>query len=152
MTTPCRRVFAWCAGVMFLVALIGCGEKPVATQGVLTVDGKPLAGAIVMFSPDEAAGKSATGTTDAAGKFRLTTATLNDGALPGSYKVTVTHSEPIKVPPEIKDPDEQKTFLASQPQKPSIIPEKYTLPDQTPLKHRVPQDGDAKLDIVSAKQ
>jgi hypothetical protein len=135
--------------IFILVA--GCARAPVPVQGTLTVDGKPLANANVMFVPDDPEGKTATGTTDASGAFRLTTFKLNDGAMRGSYKVTVTHSERIEIPANITDPDEQKEFMASQPRKPPVIPEAYAQPDQTPLKHRVPEDGDAKLDVPRAK-
>src|SRR2546422_918840 len=107
----------WISGLFISAFAIGCGAKPVPVQGVLTVDGKALANATVIFVPDDAAGKSATGLTDVSGAFRLTTFKLNDGALRGAYKITVTHSERIEVPPEIKDPDEQKAFIASQAQK-----------------------------------
>ena len=135
----------------FLILITGCARSPLPVQGTLTVDGRPLANANVIFVPDDPDGKSATGTTDASGAFRLTTFKLHDGAMRGSYKVTVTHSERIEIPADIKDPDEQKAFLASQPVKPSVIPQAYTQSDQTPLKHRVPEDGDAKLDVPRAK-
>lgn len=137
------------AGILILLTGLGCGASPVGVKGALTVDGKPLANATVMFVPEDADGKTATGTTDASGAFRLTTFKLNDGAMRGSYKIVVTHSEPVVIPKDIKDVDEQKAYVASQPRKPSIVPEKYSHAEQTPLKHRVPQDGDAKIEIKS---
>ena len=138
-------------GLLLTASVVGCGVRPIPVQGVLTVDGKPLAKASVMFVSDDADGKTASGITDESGVFRLTTFTLNDGAMRGAYKVVVTHSEPVVVPAEIKDPDEQKAFVASQSRKSSIVPEVYSSQDKTPLKHRVPEDGNAKIEISRAK-
>jgi hypothetical protein len=56
--------------------------------GTITRNGKPLEGAAVSFMPD-VGGQSATGITDASGKYQLTTRKKDDGALPGQYKVTI---------------------------------------------------------------
>src|SRR5215204_672559 len=67
----------------------GCGQaKTVKVQGVVTLDGKPLPGATVTFSPIQE-GRAASGRTDTDGSFRLTTYRTDDGALPGEYKVIV---------------------------------------------------------------
>jgi hypothetical protein len=130
----------WPILVAGALSAAGCGVKPVPTRGTVAFDGKPLANATVIFTPDDPAGKAATGYTDAAGAFQLT-----GGALPGAYKVTVIHSEPVNVPPG-KTPNEVKE--ASTMRKPSDVPAMYARVDQTPLRHRVPEDGDAKIVLV----
>ena len=81
------------ASVAALATFIGCGGPrgfdTVEATGVVTLDGQSVDGADVVFQPAGAGGKAATGLTDASGKFTLTTINAGDGAMPGSYKVTV---------------------------------------------------------------
>lgn len=77
---------------LWVLAGFGCGGKdqPVRVEGVVTLDGAPLEGAIVSFLPDEKGGRFADATTAKDGSFRLSTYKRDDGALPGDYRVTVT--------------------------------------------------------------
>src|SRR5687767_926845 len=76
----------------------GCGDsRPVPVRGLVTVAGKPLAGAGVVFHPQDPHGKMAHAATGADGHYQLTTFGAEDGALPGEYKVTIIWEEP---PPE----------------------------------------------------
>ncbi len=62
--------------------------KRVKATGSVHYQDKPVEGAVVTFVSND--GKStATGQTDANGKFRLTTYVEGDGAVPGSHVVTV---------------------------------------------------------------
>jgi hypothetical protein len=74
------------------LAVLGCAGKDrlFKLEGVVTLDGQPVQGAIVSFLPDEKGGRFAVGTTAQDGSFRLTTYRKDDGALPGDYRVTVT--------------------------------------------------------------
>jgi hypothetical protein len=85
-----------------LSSLVGCGgEKRVPVAGTVTLDGKPLNGVLVVFSPDTTKGNtapiSATGpVTD--GHYELQTNAITrsgsgPGVPPGWYKVTVTIPE-----------------------------------------------------------
>src|SRR5262245_47737825 len=132
------------AGSVCAALATGCGAKPIPTKGVVLCDRKPLANAAVMFHAQDPDGRDATGQTDANGVFELTTFRLKDGALPGSYKVTVRYSEPIKVSPELKTAEDVQRAMveAGAGKRPTIVlPESCTRPDQTVLKHRVPEDG-----------
>lgn len=91
------RSRAWPRATALMVALvIGCSggggpKRPPthAVKGSVTLDGAPLAGALVSFMP--AAGQQpANGTTDAAGVYSLTSFTRGDGAMEGDYRVVVT--------------------------------------------------------------
>jgi hypothetical protein len=63
--------------------------------GVVTVDGKPVAAAQVLFtSPNR---RPAAGETDADGRYVLSTYETGDGAAVGSYTVTVTARPTIQV-------------------------------------------------------
>jgi hypothetical protein len=75
---------------------VGCGggaDQPdtVPVSGTITVEGKPLEGAQVSFL-GEGASRAAMGTTDAAGKYQLTTFEENDGAIVGKHTVSITKS------------------------------------------------------------
>lgn len=82
-----------------LIAAAGCpkggGAKlnTVKVTGTVTLDGTPLPGATVTFSPKSEGARAAFGTTDENGRFTLTTLNPGDGALPGSYAVAV--SKPV---------------------------------------------------------
>jgi hypothetical protein len=145
------------AGILMLGAVValsgaGCGgSNTVPVKGVVTFDGKPLPNATVLFIPQEPGGRDAHGTTDDDGVFVLSTAGSADGALPGAYKVTVHYSEPATVPPTATNPADVQKAMAKKTRKPSLVlPPIYCQPDKTVLKHRVPDDGDVKLELKSA--
>ncbi|NMC19814.1 MAG: carboxypeptidase regulatory-like domain-containing protein [Thermogutta sp.] len=79
-----------------LIAAAGCpgggGAKlnTVKVSGTVTLDGAPLPGATVSFVPKSDGARAAFGTTDENGRFTLTTLNPGDGAMPGSYAVSVT--------------------------------------------------------------
>lgn len=80
-----------------VVAMTGCGSGDPAVnfvQGTVTIDGKPLENATVIFSPVEGSGgRPATGKTDASGVYTLTDmqATVTGaGAAAGQYRVAIT--------------------------------------------------------------
>lgn len=70
MTGKSRRWY--CAAV--LLAATGCGRGPRpqlgTVEGVVTLDGRPLAAATVRFTP-LGPGRTAQGSTDAGGRYRL---------------------------------------------------------------------------------
>ncbi len=65
------------------------GPPTEPVSGVVTLDGKPVPQANVVFVPD-GSGQGAAGITDEAGKYTLTTTNPQDGAVVGKYKVMVT--------------------------------------------------------------
>ena len=107
-------------------------------EGTITYKGESVAGAIVSFQPSSSEGESASGTTDANGKFTLTSSHAIDGgrgALPGDYVVTVIKRE--TPPPDLDEEAynnneiDYNTLQARQNARPpapplkSLIPEKY---------------------------
>ena len=84
------------AVVAVAVLAVGCGSdgpQLAPVEGVVMLEGEPLEGAVVLFQPSEG-GKPATGLTDAAGKFVLSTHEQGDGAQVGVNKVSVTKELP----------------------------------------------------------
>jgi hypothetical protein len=142
---------------LVLLIAMGCtgNSSTVPVQGVVRLDGQPLSGASVQFVP-ESTGRDATATTDEQGRFVLSTIDPRDGALPGAYKVVITPGSPrAEAPAKAMTPDEAMAAsgaAAELPQsKPTgpTVPERYTRPDQTPLKQNVPGDGDVVIEIKS---
>ena len=88
------RVFA-----IGLLALVfgGCSgsERIVPVSGVVTLDGEPLADAVVGFEPiategEIEAGMGSYARTDAKGRFSLRSLTKEEGALVGMHRVSVS--------------------------------------------------------------
>ena len=63
-----------------------------SVSGVVTVEGQPVAEAIVSFLPDDGQ-NPANGVTDASGRYELTSFTRGDGAMEGSFRVTIVKYE-----------------------------------------------------------
>lgn len=86
--------------VVVSVALVGvwasgCGRGGPAlggVEGTVTLDGTPVEGATVTFSPVEG-GRSATAITDSAGHYRLEFTADQMGAIVGKHKVSISTFE-----------------------------------------------------------
>jgi hypothetical protein len=165
------RAFFLVCGLLCLVALCGCGKgKTVKVSGVVTLDGKPVGGAMVEFIPvDPEKGKVASGITGSDGEFRLTTKNPNDGAIPGEYKVVITLDPRTEAPEGMgkypgggMSPDQMtKAFQGivdkqrkegggGQPKKKATtIPAMYGDVKTTTLKATVPTDGKIELALRS---
>lgn len=128
-------------GIATLIA--GCGEsgpeqpETVSVSGTVTLDGTPLAGALVTFATKEF---SATAETDKDGKY-----TLPQGAVAGENLVFIS-----KLSPGYDDPDEGMDagqFEAANVDDPvarekgQLVPEKYSDPEKSILKLTVPESG-----------
>ena len=77
--------------VLVIAALTaGCQHGPDLglVEGTVTIDGRPLAGATVVFQP-KAGGHASRGTTDDAGRYQLVYIRDIKGALIGSHTVMI---------------------------------------------------------------
>lgn len=107
------RKLGFLAVVLTASSLAGCGGGNTVgvnyVEGTVTLDGAPLANAIVSFSPAPGgSGKAAVGTTDANGLYKLTdtqNTSVGGGAVAGDYQVSI--SKPVAAP--VVDPDAWKT-------------------------------------------
>jgi hypothetical protein len=97
-------------------------------KGTVTFQGSPLAEADVAFTPK--GGRPATGRTDAAGRFSLTTFKTNDGAMVGEHIVTVCKH--VK-----KDPNATGAYFDYV----QVTPEKFGRPNESPLRADVTASG-----------
>jgi hypothetical protein len=111
-----------------LVAGCGKGRTPVyPAEGQLLIGGKPAANVFVLFHPVNATGPEVlrpSATTDAEGKFRLTTYEAYDGAPAGDYVITLLY-EPVNSP------------LFRPKGKPPKVPAEYTKVETSKLRATV---------------
>jgi hypothetical protein len=139
-----------------LLALVQTGCGGIAeVKGRVTLDGKPVSGATVLFVPEPGnSARPASGLTDSEGNFRLTTYRLNDGVIPGAYKIVVTKSEGLSTPP---DPDhankkralDYKRRIEARDRQKSVIPAIYRDAETTTLRCTVPVSGTVNVELSS---
>jgi len=140
-------MFCVLAAISVVVAT-GCGKRgPVVekVEGTVTLDGAPLEGATVLFSP-AGGGLPAAGRTEAGGSFRLATAMPGlDGAVgaaAGDYVVMVTK---VETPPVIEVPTDHPDYGKALPPTGAemqskikyVVPQSYGDPKKSPLKATV---------------
>lgn len=80
----------WIASLLLLM-IFGCGPSgpPIASvTGRVTMDGKPLANAAVVFIPEN--GRPAGATTDADGNYELNFSQGRRGAIPGKNSIRIS--------------------------------------------------------------
>lgn len=127
-----------CISNLSLLALLlaGCGSSdrwkdgrpPVyPASGSVTMNGQPLEGATVIFSPEDPAGKPGVAITDKSGRFDAETFEPKDGLTAGPHKVTVEKTtlvdkqgnpvEVIREPGDVKEvrevPKQYSNFATS---------------------------------------
>jgi hypothetical protein len=145
------RIASATALALTLSAFSGCNPAPsgpplVPAEGVVTLDGKPLAGAQVMFDPQgETRGQALFGKTDSAGKFALASADRKrTGAAVGEYKVII--NKLIKpdgsdfIPDPNSGPDDTGGFR-------ELLPAAYSDQAQSQLRAEVPPSGTKTLEF-----
>ncbi len=135
-----------------LVVLSGCGSKKLKTEqvsGIVIMDGKPVAGATVTFSPvDRTKSHPATGTTDETGKYVLQTmlGDVDAGTTPGEYKVMITKTEDIETGRSSKITVGDKVEEVKEKRSENKLPAKFASASSTPLKATV-TSGSNKIDF-----
>jgi hypothetical protein len=124
-----------------LVIIIGCSDntglaKRYAVSGTINYNGKPVEKGTVTFTPTQADGRTASGDI-ANGHYTLTTAEPGDGALPGSYKVTVTAKEmdttELKAIAKGGQHHHDDAFAKAVKNAKALVPSKYSLADTSGL-------------------
>ncbi len=163
---PARgATWRYLAAIPLLV--VGCGsgidaDRPerFPVSGVVLHNAEPLAGATVVFVPDDHQ-YGATASTDDSGRFELQTFEPKDGAVPGSFKVTVRKfemepREPGQTPNELSDDGSTEDDGGDAGRSPaaggdvtdvepvierSLIPEKYGSPATSGLQVDVSETG-----------
>ena len=130
-----RWILCWMPMVALVLPLAtGCGgggPDLSSVEGTVTLDGQPLAKAIVNFEPADETGERSSyeGQTDQSGHYVLHATASNKGAEPGEYTVHIT------LPKLASDDPNAKTAIK--------VPAKYNT--QSELRATV-KDGKNKLD------
>ena len=120
--TRARRTRAWPVMILALLAMAavpGCTRNPrvVPVSGVVMYNDKPLPFGTVLFQPDK--GQMAVGEIQGDGTFQLSSYGPNDGAVPGSHRVSVNCYEGQR--PGTKQPEGGEVSMGKL-----LIPLKYT--------------------------
>ena len=143
------RAQTWLVSVALIIS--GCGietdpwkdARPdtAPASGIVTYEGEPLAGAVIVFQPTAPGGIGASALTDAEGRFELQTFPPEPGAVPGTYAVAVMKTEmpAAAATGSAGDPDPIHVV--------SVIPEKYAIPANSGLTAEVPDGGTDTLDF-----
>ena len=108
---------------LILAAVIlagGCGQPQTVLTGLVTLDGKPIAGADLEFFPINGVGRVSVTETDASGRFRVTVA-------PSALSVTVIA---IEVVGKIPDPAFPGSMIDDAR---DVFPQEYASHETTPL-------------------
>jgi hypothetical protein len=127
----------WLVGFLLLLAL-GCGSRKFApVSGKVTLNGEPLANALVAFNPipkggSSEAGPGSIGTTDANGEFTLRVRPDQPGALVGNHRVGITAMVPAAGDTDARQP--RRRGSATKP-----LPRRYN--EETTLTFEVPSAG-----------
>jgi hypothetical protein len=117
--------------ILTLLVLVGCGDGKLATvkvTGKVTLDGEPLAGASITFTPKTTGvGHPGYATTDASGIYKLQTSqgAADAGTTPGDYLVAIRKVE--------VDPDAPPPEPGYSPKTRSVIPTRYAQPTTSEL-------------------
>jgi hypothetical protein len=146
------RFTSVCAAALLITSITGCGggsdqwvagrEKVYPTSGKVTLDGKPVEGAVVMFISTSKP-LSARGLTDANGEYQLTTYEERDGAMAGEHKVTVRKTEYFEVRSGNWSEDEPTMVKKSK----ELLPVEYATESTTTLKKTVAEGGASDMNL-----
>ena len=127
-----RRLFT----VGLLIAVAGCGGKPekkeVPVAGVVTLNGEPLEGAEINYLHEQHPVGMITGPQ---GNYNFPT-----GAVPGTYKVTISKVRGVDKVPE-------GVAIGSLSDFPETLPPHYSNPRLTKLQMTVPPEGTETADF-----
>lgn len=126
---------------LLLVLVAGCGSGGpdiAGVRGKVTMDGKPLADATVVFIP-KAGGRPAAAMTDAEGMYELNFSAGRKGTIPGPNRIRVT---------TLSDPYEGEDGKMI-PGRPETIPAKYNQQSELEFDVVDGQLNEANFDLES---
>lgn len=125
---------------LMLVLITGCwsggGPTTYPVKGLVHFNGEPVEGATVTLIPSQPEGRSASGTTDSAGAFEVTTyispSLQAQGAMPGEYDIVVSKVEVRELAEDLTPQEAQAAFQKLGPPK-NLLPKKYRSPNTSGL-------------------
>lgn len=132
---------SWLGGLLVVCLCVGCSrnnpkfEKTVPVRGtVVLANGSPVSGGLITFHPKDLTKGNAFASISNDGRFELGTYGKGDGAMLGTYTVTV---EPIVYD---KNGNPRPTYLP--------IPKKYTSAEASDLTVEVTGEGEQDLKLT----
>jgi hypothetical protein len=165
--TKMRRDLLLLCAIASAVAVTGCGDATNTldteyVEGVVTLDGEPVADATVTFVPvEEGQGAPATGMTDQQGVYTLTAAVTGEvsathgaGTLPGEYYVGVTKMI-VETPMSEEEAEKMGVEYISPatdtpPSITHVVPERYNSPRQSGIRVAVQAgSNDIPIELTS---
>lgn len=158
--------FALSLSALSAIIWTGCGTaddglpRTVKAAGTVVCDGKPLEGASIVFM-QESGNYFARGITDSGGRFSLDAYESKSGAVPGTYKVTISKTvtvdkaTPKAVPKTLAD--DAQHAAEGDPSLANVswvndLPEKYNNPATSGLTVAIPEDGITDLELVVSRK
>ena len=114
-----------------LPSLFGCAERSnldvTSVTGTVTVDGQPMEDIRIIFHPVGGGEIAAFGSTDAQGRYQLSSpsAPVGSGAVAGEYIPTFSKVEVEERPPASSPEEEYRLYGGVPPKITHHIPEKY---------------------------
>jgi hypothetical protein len=155
---PVLKCVACVSTSLALAVVVGCSDdsglaKRYRVHGTVKYNGKPVERGRIDFIPAKPGEGRAAGGDITNGAYSLTTATKDDGALPGSYKVTVSAVDidmsSVKGTPGGGQAGRQsKEFAKVQKDAKMLVPQKYSSVETSGLTHEVKeQSNQIDLDL-----
>lgn len=137
--------FNLAAVCLFAIGCSGGAQNPptAPVTGKVTYKGQAVEGAAVKFVPNNSEANVANATTGADGTYALSTFESGDGAMAGSYKVSVRKL--VSVQQGIQKDGEHAGEPAYVNR--DMLPNKYKSANNTPLQFEVIADKDNSFDI-----
>jgi len=145
--------------VCLCVVVAGCGggddpfkkarPKTVSSSGTITYNGQPLKFATIVLEPQVEGGVAAMGRSDGEGHFYVNAFPPDPGAVPGTYRVSVTKTEAPKQ--NTYDANSHDAPVEEESSEPvSLIPPKFGESDTSGLTLEIPAEGSEtlKLDLM----
>ena len=135
-----------------VVAFVGCGgpkwPPTYKSSGIVTLDGTPVERATISFYPLDGQ-KPANATTDANGVFEVTSFNAGDGAMLGSFGVTIEKFPAVEIettPGGVPYDESMNTDEGPSPDSErdpvNELPEKYSDHEKSGLSATVTADGE----------
>jgi len=137
------------ATLVLALTLAGCnrGPKLVPAGGIVKYKNAPVPGADVVLVPD-GDGQTAIGRSDNQGRFKLVTSG-REGALIGSYKVSITAARPKRAVSEAEAVAMSSEQIAANRE--DLVPIKYNNPISSGLTATVSADPSANEYVFDLK-
>ncbi len=142
--------------VCLCAVLAGCGggddpfkkarPKTVSSTGTITYNGEPLKFATIVLEPQVEGGIAAMGRSDGEGHFYVNAFPPDPGAVPGTYRVSVTKTEAPKT--ANPNPADHDAPAVEEPAEPvSLIPLKFAKTETSELTIEIPAEGSEILTL-----